>query len=275
MGVRIRSLKALAGGYSHHTVLVDTDGAGLVMRFGGPRPDIEAAVMRRAADVVPVPPVRFVNDDCLVIDHVPGMLLSEAMCSGLDPAGLGRTISESLCRVGTIGFERPGFFSDERLTVTPQPSWSRLLPEVVADCMTRQDRLDHDETVAWLALCERAASRLPAVDGMARLVHADANPKNVLVRHTRQGWRVAAWLDWEFAHSGCPYADAANMLRFGQDYPPEFIAGFCNGYSADRSDCLELGQAFDLFSLSQLLLRPVGHPIGDRVEELVRQRLRS
>ena len=62
-------------------------------------------------------------------------------------------------------------------------------------------------------------------------MHADANPKNILVTRAGSGWRVDAVLDWEFSFSGSPCADAANMPRFSGDYPARFIAGFRNGFA--------------------------------------------
>lgn len=273
MGVVVSSTTVLAGGFSHRTLLAETDAGPLVMRFGGPAAPVEAAVMRLASDVVPVPEVRFAQDGCLVTEYLPGILLDRALSDGVDLSGLGQAVSESLSRVGLVELPHPGFFRDATLSVAPQPPWSVLLPRVAAQCMRDQHRLDAQEQRGWLALCERAVPALEAVDCQARLVHGDANPKNVLVQRVGDCWQVAAWLDWEFAHSGCPYADAANMLRFTEDYPPDFVDGFTQAYAADRSDWLDLGRAFDLFSLSQLLTRAVGHPIGDRVEVLVRRML--
>ena len=272
--VIVQSVTALTGGFSRRTTLVDTDDGRLVMRFGGASPKVEAAVMRIASQVVPVPEVKLAQDGCVVTEYVPGVVLEQALAEGVDLAGLGRAVGESLTQVGTIAFPTPGFFRDENLTVEPPVRpWSALLSQVVADCMLDQDRLNADEQRRWLTLCGHAAPTLTSVDHQARLVHADANPKNVIVRRVEDRWQVAAWIDWEFAHAGCPYADAANMLRFATDYPPEFVDGFRRGYRAERSDWLEIGQAFDLFSLSQLLSRPVGHPVGDRVAILVRRML--
>jgi aminoglycoside/choline kinase family phosphotransferase len=55
--------------------------------------------------------------------------------------------------------------------------------------------------------------------GVRQLVHADFNPKNILVR----GASVAAVLDWEFAFSGTPLFDVGNMLRFAERYPPGYL----------------------------------------------------
>ncbi len=62
------------------------------------------------------------------------------------------------------------------------------------------------------------------------LVHADYNPKNILVRQVGGHWQVAAVIDWEFAFAGWALTDVANMLRHPEmlpaGYPDAFVAGF-------------------------------------------------
>jgi aminoglycoside phosphotransferase (APT) family kinase protein len=104
---------------------------------------------------------------------------------------------------------------------------------MAAACMDAvpAERLAPGERRAWAEFCAAHAPALAAIDGHARMVHADANPKNVLVTRVRGGWRVNAVLDWEFSFSGCPYADAANMTRFSDDYPADFTEGFRSGFA--------------------------------------------
>jgi hypothetical protein len=65
------------------------------------------------------------------------------------------------------------------------------------------------------------------------------------------------------------------MLRFGDDYPDAFVDGFRTAYSraAAHPDWDEIGRALDLFALSDLLTRPAGHVVADRVATEVRRRL--
>ncbi len=142
------------------------------------------------------------------------------------PAGtgwpqLGAEVGRVIAGVGAVTFDRPGFFGDRDLGVREMPPWSRQLAEMAANCMDAVpgERLDPGERRAWADLCAAHAPALAAIDEQARLVHADANPKNILVTRAVHGWRVDAVLDWEFSFSGCPYADAANMTRFSGDYP--------------------------------------------------------
>jgi aminoglycoside phosphotransferase (APT) family kinase protein len=285
LGRHATSATRLAGGFSHRTVLARTDEGDLVMRFGGSHAHVEAAVMERAAAMVPVPAVlhrRQPSDGvpgCLVVERVAGVPLGEVLerrdVTDRELADLGRVVGETVGRVSTSSFPRPGFFTDEQLTVARQRPWSEQLPEVAVDAMAHlpAGRLSADEQRRWVRLCEQSAADLRVVDDQSRLVHGDVNPKNILVAGSADGWRVTALLDWEFAYSGCPYADAANMLRFASDYPSAYVRGFREAFAETVADLLpdweHLGQVLDLFSLSQLLTRPAGHPVADRVLRLV------
>jgi Ser/Thr protein kinase RdoA (MazF antagonist) len=142
--------------------------------------------------------------------------------------------------------------------------------------------LDPATRRAWVDLCAAYAPALAGVDGQARLVHADINPKNLLVTRAPGGWRVDAVLDWEFAYSGCPYGDAANMARFGAGYPAGFLHGFRDGFAGHQpagttlaDDWEHLGSVLDMFTLSDLVTRPTGHPVAaqaaDRIRRMVGQ----
>ena len=290
LGRTVVESRRLAGGFSHETCLLTLTDGQVVVRLGGPDPAIEAAIMAPAGAYVPVPRVLLVRpagDDhvrsAMVLEYVSGTPLSEVLAAGQDAAALGdlgTEVGRVVAEIGAVTFERPGFFTDERLTVRPETPWSRQLPEVAATCLaaTSDARLDPDTRRAWLELCAAHAPALTAVDGHARLVHADINPKNILVTHTPGGWRVDAVLDWEFGYSGCTYGDAANMARFGADYPARFVEGFQAAFAEHRPAGLELtrdwvylGHVLDMFALSDLLTRPAGHPIADQAADQVRR----
>ncbi len=266
--------RTLAGGFSHETSLLTLEDGLVVARLGGPDPYVEAAIMDAARRHVPVPRVLHVADDgdrpVMVLEHVDGTPLSQVL--GQD--GLGAEVGRVVAGIGAVTFDRPGFFADDKPSVSVEPPWSRQLPEVAAACMRNADRLDTAARRAWVELCVAHAPALEAVDDHARLVHADLNPKNILV----EGARVVAVLDWEFAYSGCPYGDPANMLRFGADYPEEFRDGFRTAWADNRPEGLPrddewvyLGRVLDMFALSDLLTRPEGHPVADRAADEVRR----
>lgn len=291
-GAAVREVRSLAGGYSHATSLVElADGGRVVVRCGGEAPLVEAAVMREAARAgIPVPAVRHVlpasdgGDRALtVLEFVEGELLGEVLeadrCAPEEAAALGAEVGSAISRIGRVSFDRPGFFDGERLAPGTGEPWSAQLPAFARQCMARTpaERLAAEEREAWAALCARLAPALDRVDAHARLVHADANPKNILISRRSGAWRVAAVLDWEFAFSGSPYADAANMLRFERDYPAGFREGFRAGFAARppaglplEADWLFLGRILDMFALSDLATRPPGHAIADRAAAAMR-----
>jgi Ser/Thr protein kinase RdoA (MazF antagonist) len=246
--------------------------------------------MTRARAHVPVPQVLCVVAaasegvrPAMVLEYVTGTPLSDVLAAGEDGmAELGIEVGRVIACVGAVTFDRPGFFGDKELAVREMPPWSRQLPEMAAGCMDAvpAERLDPSARRAWADLCTAHAPALAAIDGHARLVHADANPKNILVTRVGSGWRVDAVLDWEFSFSGCPYADAANMTRFGNDYPPHFTDGFRSGfarYQPDElpraSDWAYLGHVLDMFALSDLVTRPPGHLVADQAARQIRRRI--
>ncbi|MGO1050629.1 phosphotransferase [Crossiella sp. CA198] len=287
LGSRVLATRTLAGGFSHETCLLTLTTGQVVARLGGPDPAIEAAVMAAARAHVPVPQVLLVQPGTattrpvMVIEYRPGALLSHVLADdALTPAdlrALGAEVGRVAAAISTVEFERPGFFADPQLTVPPERPWSAQLPELTASWLTDtpDTRLDATARAAWLELCTAHAPELTAVDGQARLVHSDLNPKNILVSRTDTGWRVDAVLDWEFSYSGCPYGDAANMARFGAEYPTGFLPAFRTAFAAHQPAPLPanwayLGQVLDMFALSELVTRPAPHPIADQAAARIR-----
>src|SRR5690606_29049021 len=106
---------------------------------------------------------------------------------------------------------RPGRFVDPELSIRPfDEPWADLpaLVEARAEALGgwSAGQLDGLATIAVDA--QVALDRV----GRTSLVHSDLNPKNVLVDPATL--EVAALVDWEFAHSGSPYADLGNLVRF-------------------------------------------------------------
>ena len=290
LGSAVVSTRRLAGGFSHETSLVTLADGQVVARLGGSDPAIEAAVMAAAHAHVPVPEVLLVMPSAdgarqgMVLEHVAGTPLSDVLAEdefGVAALGdLGTEVGQAIGRIASVEFDRPGFFADERLTVRAEVPWSRQLPEFAASCIgpAAETRLDSATLGAWLDLCTAHAPALARIDDQARLVHADVNPKNILVSRAPGGWRVDSVLDWEFSFSGCPYSDAANMARFGDTYPAGFLSGFLTSFAASQppgcrapEDWLWLGRVMDMFALSDLITRPAGHAVADQAAERIRR----
>jgi Ser/Thr protein kinase RdoA (MazF antagonist) len=288
LGRDVVTTRKLAGGYSHETCLLTLDDGQVVARLGGQDPAIEAAVMTAVRPHVPVPEVLLVLPSigeqarpAMVISYVEGSPLSDVLAHETpDLAGLGAEVGRVAAGVAAVPFERPGFFLDAKLSLRAQPSWSRQLTEFAESCMTATppERLDEPARRAWAELCAAHAPELERIDDQARLAHADLNPKNILVTHTDSGWRVDALLDWEFSYSSSPYGDAANMTRFADDYPPDFTAGFLAAFGEHQPsdlppppDWLYLGRLLDMFALSDLVTRSIGHPVADQAAHQIRR----
>jgi aminoglycoside phosphotransferase (APT) family kinase protein len=100
-------------------------------------------------------------------------------------------------------------------------------------------------------------------------VHADFNPKNLLVDPATGG--VTGVLDWEFAYAGAPLADVGNLLRFETDR--DFTAAVAEGY-ADRApdvpaDWVDVARALDLFALLDLAGRGTADPVVADAREVL------
>ncbi|MGW0435903.1 phosphotransferase [Micromonospora sp. NPDC003197] len=293
LGSPVLSAQPLAGGFSHETWLFKLADRQVVVRLGGPDPAIEAAIMAAAGRHVPVPqvlhllPATAMPDEArpaMVIEYVDGTLLSHVLGDAtLDSSALtalGTEVGRVVAGISRVRFDQPGFFTDARLTVGPERPWSQQLPEIVDACLavTAPARLDEATQQAWRDLCVTHAPALAAVDGHSRLVHGDVNPKNILVTRTGSGWRVDAVLDWEFSYAGCPYGDAANMMRFGTDYPAPYLDGFRTAFAAHLpadlppvEDWAYLGRVLDMFALSDLITRPAENPVADQAATQIRR----
>jgi aminoglycoside phosphotransferase (APT) family kinase protein len=110
-----------------------------------------------------------------------------------------------------------------------------------------------------------------------RLVHSDYNGKNLLAVARDGLWTVSAVLDWEFAFSGSPLADIGNMLRFDEEQPDGFAAGFIAGYEEAAGPLppgwREISEALDLYALADFLTRPPGHRYVGKAVTLLKSRI--
>jgi fructokinase len=270
-GRTITASRRLFGGYRNNNLLLEcADGARFVLRryAGESRCAVEAALARLLDGVVPVAPVAAADPEgiVLLLEFVPGTqvdVLLETL--GEDDAhAVGVAAGRALAAIGTIGFDRPGFFSDATLRPTPM---SGDLAGFVDDCLRRADsrwQLTESEEDGLRAL---AVGWTPLVPTDARLVHADFNPKNLLAERAEDGWRVTV-LDWEFAFSGSPLTDLGNVLRFGET---PFTDGVVAGAGPLPGGWREAARALDLFAVADFLTRPPKLPIARDIRVLVRR----
>jgi len=76
-------------------------------------------------------------------------------------------------------------------------------------------------------------------------------------------------LDWEFAHSGHPFTDLGNLLRFERApaYAEAVLSAWCERRGTDPAETLELARAADLWALVDLAARRGQNPVADRAHE--------
>ncbi len=100
-------------------------------------------------------------------------------------------------------------------------------------------------------------------------MHSDFNAKNVLVDPSTG--EVTGLLDWEFAHSGSPFADIGNLLRF--DRRPVFERAVRATYSElvvdAPDDLLDRARAADLFAVVELASRAPQNPVATQAHDLL------
>ncbi len=126
-----------------------------------------------------------------------------------------------------------------------------------------------DELAGLHEIAEEADLRLASV-GRTSFVHSDLNPKNLIV--DPDSLTVAAVLDWEFAHSGSPYTDLGNAVRFDRRQPwvEAVVTTYADRLGEDASVALDLARRADLWALVELASRRGANPVADRAHDLLR-----
>ncbi|WP_422048376.1 phosphotransferase [Shimia sp.] len=278
IGISVTSAQALSGGHSRETWLVTcADNRRVVLRFGDAHSHIEAAILNRARTVVPVPEVIAGGAGFLISEFVEGQTLEELLRAGI-AAGEGEALAvqlgQSVAAIGIVEFDRPGFFTDGDMSIgKPLPQAHQLAP-MCAEWLSKSGRFTSSEIERWEAPCTQNFEILAPLNQISRLVHSDMNPKNIIVDRVDGGWKLKAFIDWEFAHSGCPYADVGNFCRFASEYPKGFLRSFVKAFEDAAplitEDWQKQARVLDMIALSDLASRPVGHVVGDKAEALIR-----
>lgn len=270
--VFIREVTALTGGaiHAHHAIGLwaeggsdPGDGAWVIrvpadpsFRIGHP-PDVEAAVMRRAARAgVPVPEVlatgrgdapgvAAMDRPYLVMPYlIMRRVTGRAMASDLvglgtaDGARVGRRAGEVLGRLHCIA---PDTGLVDGLPPPPEdPAAARLADLRRALDATGVVEPGLEWVLGWLARNRPAPVR-------PRLVHGDFRSGNLMIDGGSGGARLVAVLDWEFSHWSDPHEDlgwlSAPCWRYGRRDRP--VGGFADwavfeaGYRAAGDAAIE------------------------------------
>jgi fructokinase len=271
--VEIVRISVLTGGYRNDNLLLEgVDGGKWVLRGYGSanRADVETALAAKLRGVVPVAGVvaKDPAGPSLLLDFVEGTPVDRLLptLSTTEAEAVGVAAGRVLAAIGTIEFDRPGFFADASLQ--PKPNEPMDLATFVEESYLDPGWDLSPYEVDGLRSLARAWTPLAdAVGKAASLVHADFNPKNLLAERDGESWRITV-LDWEFAFSGNPLADLGNVLRFGQT---SFTAGVVAGVGPLPDGWRDTARALDLFALADFLSRPPKQPLAADIRDVVRK----
>lgn len=274
MDLAAASLEPLPGGWSGQTFLAEVAGERSVVRVyaedghrGPAAAEVDAALLRLVRGLLPVPEVLELRradpasgmPALLVTSYLPGVR-GDLLLPDLDEAGrrlLGRRLGSLVADLGGMPQLSDGPFVDGDLRIG---EWG--LPDGLSELVaTVRPELG--------AVAEDAQDLLDTVSRRV-LVHADLNPKNLLV--DPDTLEITGLVDWEFAHAGHPFTDLGNLLRFERD--PVLTTAVLQKYGerrdVDPADALALARAADLWALVDLAARPEANPVAARADRLVR-----
>lgn len=285
------SLTPLSGGFSGETFLGEAAGERSVVRIYPPgrrddaAPEIDAALLRLVRGIVPVPDVLEVRRGVAAADR-PGLLVTsflpgergDLLLPTLDDEGLvalGTRLGHLLADLAGMPTLRPGMFVDPDLTIGDF-GVADGLPGFIADHAEALRARGWDPHLLG-ALCDVAEQADAALDTVDRtcLVHSDVNPKNLLV--DPGPLTITGLLDWEFAHSGHPFTDLGNVLRFDRHpaYAEAVLAAWCARRGGTPEVALDLARAADLWALVDLAARAGDHAVADHAATLLREIART
>ncbi|NAZ83289.1 phosphotransferase [Kineococcus sp. R8] len=292
LGRRVVDVVTLPGGHSNETLAVTADGGRRFALRRYTRPGtcaVEVALLARLTGVVPVADVVAADPDgsrsgtpALLSVLVPGRDLGSVLPS-LTPDeahACGLDVGAGLAALGRVEFGAPGFFTGPDLVpgppgVDPTTGLATWVERCLAGSGPARAALGAGASAALLGLAERLTPRLAALAGQRRLVHADFNPKNLLVAPRDGRLRLSAVLDWEFAFSSSPLFDVGNLLRRPRPdgFEDGFLAGFTGAGGSLPPGWRALSRGLDLFSVADLLTRPPGHRYFGQAVTVVRELL--
>ncbi|MDZ5622100.1 phosphotransferase [Nocardioides sp. HM23] len=277
------SLTPLDGGWSGETFLADAGGERTVVRiYADPRhpehaAEITASLLRLVRGLLPVPQVREVRradsvggtPALLVTELLPGVR-GDLLLPTLDGTGLRRTgaaVGEIAARLAGMPTLRAGMFVDGDLTIEPFDADLQAWVDRNRSALATHGWTDADLT-RLAALADRAQATLDTVVRTS-LVHSDLNPKNLLLDPGTLA--VTGVLDWEFAHSGHPFTDLGNLLRFDRhpDYVAGVLAAWTSRHGTPDDEALDLARAADLVALVDLAARSGTNPVATAAATLL------
>mgnify|MGYP000008712537 FL=1 len=242
-GARLNTISLVSGGYSNINARVTfEDGGVALLRHRSSDTDIlaiEAAIMKRAAEVVSTPAILASGQDWLLLEWIDGErvdTLFEDEASREHWEQLAAACGEALAKIHRLTMPSCGFFDDKLQIADALSGAGRGILDYIEQCCdhpTVRERL-HPRIDAVRRHIEQHERRFTALDEQIALVHSDYNTKNLLAARDERGeWHITV-LDWEFAFAGSPMMDLGNFLRFEHERPHDVARAFIRGYERER-----------------------------------------
>ena len=168
-----------------------------------------------------------------LLEHKPGILLREQLLARkANLKDIMFKVGRMLSSIGKIQFAQSGFFDAQLRVVTP---FSRgdflafffdLLKSEKIKKFFSEDKRRHIRDLV------KMYGYVSLREEHNHLVHGDFDPSNILVTEVKGELEISAILDWEFAFSGSPLTDIANMLRYAHEMPPAYQDFFLQGVTS-------------------------------------------
>jgi aminoglycoside phosphotransferase (APT) family kinase protein len=186
-------------------------------------------------DKIPIPQIYFVGDlneyRFAIAEFMPGITLRDFLLGDeiYDMEELMEEVGEILAKIQTIRFPVSGFFGND-LTIQ-EPLMQQGYVTFAKECLkhpTVTETLGNAAIANISQLLDTHATLFPEAT-QTHLVHGDYDPANLLVDRINGHWKISGVLDWEFAFSGSPLQDVANMLRYAHHMPTIYETSFLSG----------------------------------------------
>ena len=244
-GRELSSVELLAAGKSNTNYkLILGDSQRFVLRlYSHGDAQREVYVMGLARDLVPVPQELHRGEAWSVFSFMEGESLERL------PQHSGAA-AEALAKISSIVFQEPGWIdSDGSVSPFPFGGVRGFIAESLDKAGVRA-WIGEESVVRIEQIVKVESGRLEELESDRRLVHGDFNPTNILI----DDGVVSGVLDWEYCHSGTPYMDIGNLLRYTPaEYHGQIQSGLESGGMRLPNDWAERAQLVDLTSHLEFL----------------------